>query len=103
MATKQDRELVNQATSKRDSDPRYQPNVIELKAIDEILIEQAKRRLAFEEQWQGLAAATRDDLKGGTVVDQLGDRAVYHMGRGRHVIGPTPTNKEHDIGKGQDR
>lgn len=102
MATRQDHELVNQTTSKRKFPPRCEPNVIEQKAIDEKLVEQTKRRLAFEEKWQGLAVATRDDLRGGTVVDQLADRTVYHVGRGRHVIGPGPIKKD-DIGKGQDR
>lgn len=47
--TKKDRdELVQQAAEKRAANPDYLPTVAELKAIDELLVEQARERLLQE-------------------------------------------------------
>lgn len=45
MATEQDHELVEQATAKRQANPEYRPTLVELKSIDQVLVEQAKKRL----------------------------------------------------------
>ena len=49
MATKQDHELVAQATAKRSDNPSYSPTLDELKAVDAVLIEQARQRISPSE------------------------------------------------------
>nr|WP_263770261.1 LPD7 domain-containing protein [Propionivibrio soli] len=51
-------------------------------------------RLVFDEKWKEAPAATCEDLRFGTLIERCEDRAVYHTGRGRHVIGPVPGTPE---------
>lgn len=98
MATMQDHELVNQAAARRDADPRYLPTAAELKAIDQVLIEQTRERLDFEKRWQGLAEANNTHIKHGIVIEVCGNRAVYKAGHD-HFIGPAPITKEVSVGQ----
>jgi hypothetical protein len=59
MATELDHELVRQATLKRIENPNYQPTLEELKAVDQVLIEQARARLATL-QTDATATITKD-------------------------------------------
>jgi hypothetical protein len=102
MATTQDHELVDQATAKRDAAAGYQPTPAELKAIDQVLIEQAAKRLAFEQKCKGLPEANRMQIEHGVVVESNGDRAIYKSGRDLFK-GRAPATKEQDTGKGQGR
>lgn len=45
MATQHDHDLVAAATAKRAENPDYKPSLPELRAVDAVLIEQAKQRL----------------------------------------------------------
>lgn len=102
MATNQERDLVHQATAKRDADSRYQPTQDELAAIDQVLIEQAKARLDFDAKWQALAEANSTQIRYGTVIEVCGDRAIYKAGR-EHFIGPAPATKGQGTGPSKGR
>lgn len=45
VATKQEHELARQASEQRKANPSYRPDQVTLKAVDQVLIEQAKSRL----------------------------------------------------------
>lgn len=49
---------------------------------------------AFLAKWQGLAPATRGDIAVGVVVALEGRHAVFHVGRGRHVMYQVPDGLE---------
>lgn len=60
MATEQDHSLSQQASAKRAADSNYQPSLAELRAIDQVLIEQAReRRAAREKQVRQMRANNR--------------------------------------------
>lgn len=40
--------------------------------------------------WKGLPEVDAKQVEAGTVQEVVGDKARYHMGRGRYVIGPAP-------------
>ena len=50
MATAGENQLVQEATAKRATNPNYQPTQAELKAVDSVLIEQARERMAAGEK-----------------------------------------------------
>lgn len=102
MATNQERDLVHQATAKRDADSRYQPTRDELAAIDQVLIEQAKARLDFERKWEAVAEANSTQIRHGTVIEICGDRAIYKSGR-EHFVGPAPATKGQGAGPSKGR
>ena len=47
MATKAEHDLVAAATTRRAENPKYRPTTAELKAVDQVLIEQARERLGI--------------------------------------------------------
>lgn len=49
MATKAEHDLVAAATARRAENPKYRPTQAELKAVDQVLIEQTKKKLGIPE------------------------------------------------------
>lgn len=48
------------------------------------------QQMALPETWKGLREVDAKQVEAGTVQEVVGDKARYHMGRGRYVIGPAP-------------
>ena len=102
MATQNQRELAKAATRRKTEQPSYMPSKEELKAVDEVLIEQARERLAadFNAKYQGLKEANPLQMRHGTLVESHGDRAIYRSGRelfvGRAPDTSTTISKEND-------
>ena len=51
---------------------------------------EAKAAAAFAAKVVGLKEANKHELALGTCIEVNGDRAIYHLGRGVHVVGPAP-------------
>jgi len=61
MTTEQEHRLVQEATAKRAADPYYQPTLAELKAVDAVLIEQAREKMAAGLETQATSGNDRAD------------------------------------------
>lgn len=91
-ATQRDHELVAEITALRAQNEAAQPSLEQLRAIDRVLIDQARERLAQEAQeafsakWVGVRKATAAEVSHMPVADVCGDRVVYSLGRGNYAI-----------------
>ncbi len=83
MATQKEHDLVTTATLHKSAQPSYKPSIEELKAIDEVLIEQAREQLEADSpaKCNRLKEVTPLQMRHGTQVGFHGDRAIYHSGR----------------------
>ena len=91
MASQIERDLAAAATLRKSVEPSYRPSKEELEAVDEVLIEQARERLAadFKSKCDGLKQASPLQMRHGTLVEIHGDRAIYRSGR-ELFVGPAP-------------
>ena len=94
-ATQRDHELVAEITALRAQNEGAQPSLEQLQAIDRVLVDQTRARLAQEAQeaqeafsakWAGARAATPAEVQHMPAADVCGDRVVYSLGRGNYAI-----------------
>lgn len=98
-ATERDHELVAEITALRAENKDAQASLEQLRAIDRVIVDQARDRLdkeaqeatkeaqeAFSVKWVGVREADAEDASAGVVVDVCGNRVVYHIGRGVHLM-----------------
>lgn len=99
-ATARDHELVAEITELRKQNANARPTPEQLKAVDHVLIDQARERMALEasktaqealsKEWAGIPIASKLDALHGTPVALYGRQVVLHMGRGKHVLHVVP-------------
>lgn len=94
-ATERDHELVAEITALRAENEAAQASLEQLRAIDRVIVDQTRERLAQEAQeaqeafgvkWAGAQDATASDIKHMPVVDVCGNRVVYALGREKYAI-----------------
>ena len=98
-ATERDHELVAEITGLREANATAQPTLEQLRAIDRVIVDQARDRLekeaqeaakaaqeAFSVKWAGAREATAIDLKHLPVEAVCGNQVVYNLGRGNFSI-----------------
>jgi len=104
-ATERDHELVAEITALRAENEHAQASLEQLRAIDRVIVDQTRERMAqeaqeaqealqgaqqaeeaFAEKWAGVPEVTAARVVGSPVVDVCGRRVVYSLGRGKHAI-----------------
>lgn len=95
-ASERDHKLVAELQELRKTKPATQASAEVLRAVDNILVDQAAARLekeageAFKGAWGGLGQATKTCIAVGTPVAAHGRSVVLHIGRGKHVMWEVP-------------
>lgn len=105
-ASERDHELVAEITALRAENEHAQASLEQLRAIDRVIVDQTRERMAqeaqealqgaqealqgaqeaFAEKWAGVPEVTAARVVGSPVVDVCGRRVVYSLGRGKHAI-----------------
>lgn len=94
-ATERDHQLVAEITALRYENQDAQASLEQLRAIDRVIVDQARDRLseeaqkaqeAFSVKWVGATDATALDIKHMPLADVCGNRVVYALGRGKYAI-----------------
>ena len=98
-ATERDHELVAEITALRAENKDAQASLEQLRAINRVIVDQARDRLdkeaqeaakaaqeAFSEKWVGVREADAIERKHLPVADVCGNRVVYSLGKGNYAI-----------------